>query len=529
MSRFFSLFVKLSVTVGFFLYAPSKIHSQPYFHTYIKNALVEENFFKTVVPDTSMPPSFESVKGKIPEPIWEVRPDVINCYWKAWEIAFSNLKPINRENGFVSPYIDPAFNGNIFMWDCSFMTMFGKYAKTVFNFQNTLNNFYSKQHPDGFICREIRETNGTDVFERFNPSSTGPNIMPWAEWEYFRNFNDIDRLKKVFPVLLAYFEWFETNRSWPDGTYYSSGWGCGMDNQQRVPKKYSAEFSHGFMSWIDISFQEVFAAKILIEMATILGRESDVINIVNQRNKLVNHINNYMWDDLHKYYFDRFNTGELSRTKSIASYWALLAGSVPTSRIDYLINHLKDTSMFSRKHRVPTLSADDPNFNPNGGYWNGAVWAPTTYMVLRGLTQYEYDSLAYQIALNHLNNVVDVFTQTKTLWENYAPDKLQGNDHSNFVGWTGLVPINVLFEYVFGIRPNVPANELLIDVNILDEYGIKRYPYGINGSIDFYCKKRKTAKDKPSIVITSNVPVKLIVKWPGGKFSKNIKEGKTVL
>lgn len=46
------------------------------------------------------------------------------------------------------------------MWDCSFMTMYGKYAKSVFNFQNTLNNFFAKQHSDGFICREIRESDG---------------------------------------------------------------------------------------------------------------------------------------------------------------------------------------------------------------------------------------------------------------------------------------------------------------------------------------------------------------------------------
>lgn len=54
--------------------------------------------------------------------------------------------------------------------------------------------------------------------------------------------------------------------------------------------------------------------------------------------------------------------------------------------------------MFARKHMIPTLSADDANFNPSGGYWNGAVWAPTNYMVLRGLTKCGFDSLAYQIA-----------------------------------------------------------------------------------------------------------------------------------
>ncbi|MFZ4569919.1 MAG: trehalase family glycosidase [Bacteroidales bacterium] len=58
----------------------------------------------------------------------------------------------------------------------------------------------------------------------------------------------------------------------------------------------------------------------------------------------------------------------------------------------------------------------------NGGYWRGSVWAPTNYMVLRGLTNYHRDSPAYEIALNHLNNVVEVFNRTGTLFENYAPE-----------------------------------------------------------------------------------------------------------
>ena len=35
------------------------------------------------------------------------------------------------------------------------MTMFGHYARQVFNFIGTLDNFYTKQQDDGFICREI--------------------------------------------------------------------------------------------------------------------------------------------------------------------------------------------------------------------------------------------------------------------------------------------------------------------------------------------------------------------------------------
>ena len=208
---------------------------------------------------------------------------------------------------------------------------------------------------------------------------------------------------------------------------------------------------------------------------------------------------------------------------------ALLSGTVPPNRVEKFVAHLADTTMFARLHRVPTLSADHPNFNPDGGYWNGAVWAPTNYMILRGLTKYRFDSLAYEIASNHLNNVVEVFNKTNDIRENYAPDKVQGNDGKNFVGWTGLVPITDLFEYVFGIRPNVPENTLLIDVRLTDEYGVKQYPYGKSGMLDIMCKKRRSENEKPSIYIKTNVPLKIIIKWKNGEFAKEVKSGSAKL
>jgi hypothetical protein len=498
-------------------------NSQPYIDTHVPNIFVKENSFLERTPDTTRPPAFNTIKSDLPHPFWPSRQEVIQCYWKTWEIAFGNLHQVNPKSGFIAPFIDPAFNGHIFMWDEGFMLMFGRYGSRAFNFQNSLNNFYAKQHKDGFICREIRESDGTDVFERFDPSSTGPNILPWTEWEYFLNFNDTIRLREVFAPLLAYYQWLRTYRSWPDGTYFSSGWGCGMDNQPRIPEGFNAEWSHGHMSWIDVSLQEVFAGKILLQMAQKLNRTAEVKDIENEIEELTAYINKNMWDNKNAFYFDRYKDGSLSGVKSIAAYWALLAGVVSAQHAKAFIQHLENPKEFARLHRVPTLSADHPDFNPEGGYWRGSVWAPTNYMVLRGLTNYHEDSLAYEIAANHLNNVVKVFTLTGTLRENYAPDKVQGNNAKDFVGWTGLTPVSVLFEYVFGIRPDVPGNMVVWDIRMLDEFGVKKYPLGKKGSVDLYCKSRKNLREAPSVKVSSNVSFKLKLIWQGGSKIMEIK------
>ena len=120
----------------------------------------KHNSFIGRKPNMADLPDFESNKSKLPEPVWDGHADSIEAYYKAWKIAFSNLGKPTEENGFVSPYIDAAFNGDIFLWDSCFMLMFGKYGDGVFKFQGTLDDFYCKQESDGFIGRQYHETNG---------------------------------------------------------------------------------------------------------------------------------------------------------------------------------------------------------------------------------------------------------------------------------------------------------------------------------------------------------------------------------
>ena len=112
----------------------------------------------------------------LPEPFWDGHASAIDVHLKAWKLAFANLRRPEPASGFVARFIDPAFNDCIFLWDSCFMTLFGRYGARAFPFVRTLDNFYAKQHPDGFICREIGRALGDDRFPRFDPSSTGPNV-----------------------------------------------------------------------------------------------------------------------------------------------------------------------------------------------------------------------------------------------------------------------------------------------------------------------------------------------------------------
>lgn len=502
--------------------------STHYYPTYIPNPYAAENVFRARPPGLSPLPAFAESRARLPQPFWAGHESAIACYWKIWEIAFRNLRLPTPENGFVSPYIDTAFNDHLFMWDSAFILMFARYGRRAFDFQQTLDNLYAKQHPDGFICREIREEDGGDTFLRFDPPATGPNIMPWSEWEYYINYGDKVRLAKVFPLLLAFHQWMRRYRTWQDGTYWACGWACGMDNQPRLrlnddPDRPSDDHPLEFwdtdhMSWIDTCLQAVFSARILLRMADVLGRQADVTDLQLEIDSLTEIINATMWDDVTGFYYDRRADGSLSNVKTIGAYWALLAGIVPPDQLDRFVAHLNNPAEFNRPHRVPTLSADHPFYHPLGEYWRGGVWAPTNYMVLRGLTQTGCHDLAHEIARNHHANVIKVFEQTGTVWENYAPESAtQGNiAKGDFVGWTGLPPVAVLFEYVFGLRPDVINNKLVWDIRLTDAHGVMQYPFGENSLLDLRCESRASIREKPVIHAKSNIPLTLEIIWDSG-------------
>ncbi|WP_329905544.1 MGH1-like glycoside hydrolase domain-containing protein [Porphyromonas pogonae] len=489
-------------------------YNLPYKNTYVKEPLVTDNVYRTLPAHKTPVPSFAQAKNILPEPIWDGYPDELAMYWKAWEFAVRNLKHPLQGSGFVSTYFDTAYNGNIFMWDSCFILMFARYGTRLFPFQQTLDNFYAKQHPDGFICREIK-ADGADCFERYDPVSTGPNLLPWCEMVYYKQFGDTERLHKVFPVLCAYYKWLKLNRTWRNGTYWSSGWGTGMDNMPRVSPEYNMIFSHGHMIWLDTNLQQLFIANLLLEMGLYLERWQEIEDFEDDAKLLKNYISTNLWDEKSGFLYDQYADGKLNYTKGIGAYWALYSDVLDSAKLDRLTAELDNPNTFNRKYRVPSLSADNPKYRDNGRYWQGGIWPGTNYMVINGLYNKGYKKQALEIARNHYSQVLDVYRRTHTFWEYYAPEKAEPGfmARKDFIGWTGLPPISILIEYMLGIKGDYINNTITWDLNETVRHGIKRYPFGPTGSIDLIASARTSAASKPQLSIKTNKAFKLVVNY----------------
>jgi hypothetical protein len=456
-------------------------------------------------------PKFEETKDKLPAPIFDENPVWIKMYWKSWELGFRNFHEPAANSGYVTQFIDAAFNENIFQWDTCFMTMFCNYAHPLVPGIGSLDNFYCKQFEDGEIPREINRATGVCHAGWLNPekrplfSAGGWNIgvnraveyrdrkppeqpphmtldainhpiFSWAEIEHLKITGDKDRIAMIYKPLVEYQRALNTYIRQGNGLYITD-W-ASMDNSPRNP--YLDRGGCG----IDVSSEMVMFDRDLAAMADMLGKKAEAVKFRKEADETAVLINKLMWDAEKKFYFDLTVEGKRAPVKSVAGFWPLIAGVCDKQQAAALVEQLKNPRTFARLHRVPTVAADEPGYESTGGYWRGAVWAPTDTMVIRGLERYGYNDLAREIALNHLMNMGQVFEKTGTVWENYAPDKsepgqLDGRQVArDFVGWTGIGPIMYLLEYGVGLKPDGPKNELRWELRSAKRVGCERYRFG---------------------------------------------------
>ena len=453
--------------------------------------LVSQNPFRNQTPQPEPIPTFAEAKAKLPEPILPDCPEWVGMYWRSWEIAWSHLRQPTAENGFVANYLGDACDEHLFMWDSAFMMQYGLYGRRAFNPITTLDNFYAKQHDDGFICREINMETGKDFFYPFDPNSTGPNILAWAEWRYFRLTGDDIRIPNVFWPLLAYHKWLRDNRTWPNGLYWATGLSSGMDNQPRVP---NSMYHHQHWSWVDTTMQAAIDCQILSQMATLLQETDLAIELKNEHVRLVELINTHFWNDEVEFYQDVSPNGRFSDVKSLSAYWGLIDPDiVPEKRRDLFIQHLREGWTFKTKHPFPSMSADSPGYDEaTGRYWRGGVWPAMNFMVARGLRTVGQHKMVHETAVSHLKNIHELFLETGTFWENYAPESASPGDPAEreFIGTTGIATIVMLLEDVIGVTVEWPHRRIYFDRRLdLDKAcGLRNYPVGPDGTLDLYAE-----------------------------------------
>lgn len=407
-------------------------------------------------------------------------------YAKALAITKSKVRGGDNEEFFKKPFIDAAFSKNIFLWDTCFMCCFAKYHLDELPVYQALDNFYDRMEDDGFICREYRH-DGRPLWSKNHPVSINPPLLAFAEIEIYKVGKNKNRLKQVYPILKKNFYFHVNTYMMEDNLFYGDTLGMGMDNIPRAPRDWETTEGNGmthhelgemldtmdasgetklntFISeyvktkqgiWntqgrlVDFTSQMAMFSNQLKEIATIIELPNEINQYEEFHSKVKKALNKKCWNEEDRFYYDLGFDKQIER-RHIGMYWALLGKVVPEEKLDGFLAHLENPNEFYRKTPLPALSASDPDYVGWGDYWLGGVWAPTVYMVLKGLSEYGKDDLAKHMAKKVYKNVSIVYEATGTFWENYAPDLISYGmpAKKDFCGWTALIPIAIYKEYI---------------------------------------------------------------------------------
>lgn len=464
-------------------------------------------------------PTLDACRNDLPSPILTDDTALVSMYWKCWQIAFQHLRKVRTGSPFVSDYIDEAFNDNIFQWDTIFMIMFARYAHSIFPAVQSLDNFYCRQHESGYICREISEKTGEDFVYQGRKNTINPPLFSWAEVESFALTGDRSRFRTVLPVLEKYVEWLDRDGDpdsadglhWeqfgrrasasPHHLFWNTGLGSGMDNTPR-----------GGNGWVDMSCQMVIQYKNLALLCNDLDLKDRAAEYRTKARDIANRINRWCWNEHDGFYYDVDKDGNQVKWKTSGTFWPLLAGVANEEQAKRLIAHLRDSTMFWRPVVFPTLAADEKGYDSLGGYWLGGVWAPTNYMIIKGLERYGYEDFAAEATVRYLHAMALVYNETGTVWENYAPESYTPGKPAkgDFVGWSGCGPIALLIENVLGFRCDGAGNRLTWYLRRTDRHGIERLRFGTITASVIYNPPDSTHVE-PTVTVVSNQPFEMAI------------------
>ena len=442
----------------------------------------------TTVLSASCKPRTEAHPNTTDNGNFQVTPELSQkMYAKALEITKQKVRGGDSEPFFKKPFVDAAFSDNIFLWDTCFIVCFAKYHLDELPVYQALDNFYDRMESDGFICREYR-IDGRPLWSKKHPVSINPPLLALAETEIYAVRKDKERLKKAYPILKKNFEFHIDKYQGADKLFWGDTLGMGMDNIPRFPHGWTTEEGNGMthhelgdkvgqMSgstgeeklnefiaeyvdtlqgvWneegrlVDFTAQMAMYALQLKFIAQEINEAADISSYDAFHAEVSKALNDKCWNETDGFYYDLGYDKQIKR-KHIGMYWTLLGEVVPPEKMDTFLSHLTNPDEFYRKTPLPALAANEPDYKGWGDYWLGGVWAPTSYMVLKGLTANGKHDLAKDLAQKTYSAVAEVFQATGTFWENYAPDLISYGmpAKKDFCGWTGLIPIAVYKEYI---------------------------------------------------------------------------------
>ncbi|MBO3368204.1 MGH1-like glycoside hydrolase domain-containing protein [Clostridium perfringens] len=307
----------------------------------------------------------------------------------------------------------------------------------------------------------------------WNERNSKPPLAAWAVWNVYKETNDIEFLKEMYPKLVDYHNWWYTNRDHDkngiaeyggmvhpannseDEIILAAAWESGMDNATRFDKEgfgsddvgvhvFENKDNNGNTVGYSINQESVdlnsylYAEKgFLKSMADILGKTEESQKYEVEAKNVGEYIRNNMFDKETGFFYDLQINEDGSEKKLLVNRgkgtegWMPLWAKVATQDEAELVKeNMMDSNKFNTYMPLPTASKDNPKFNPNK-YWRGPVWMDQALYGIESLQNYGFKDEAETLTKKLFDNAEGLIGDGP-IRENYNPETGQGLHTKNF-------------------------------------------------------------------------------------------------
>lgn len=404
--------------------------------------------------------------------------DFVDIYNKTWSwLSPYWIDPEKGEQDSNGFFIYPE-NDNLILnqFESIMSSFFLVYSNRNFDSCKNIDYFYKQQEESGAIRWKYDIKTNQPILDKENPEGVGLPLFAFAEFNLYHKSANKRRIKEVMPTLQKYMDWLDKTFKQENGLYAAPVCASTMTNSPRENVVYP----------IDFNACMAINANYMSALGDILNDKDLIFQYRKMYFSIKTKINNLMWDDESGFYYDLDKDSNKIFTKTIASYWTMLAEIPNVDKADCLVKHLNDPKSFGTEHPFPSLSADDSHFSENGNGYNGSVFPAFNFMVIKGLEKYGQYEFARECAIRHLYFVLETLmpNDDKTvgdLYEAYLPNKegkanMKGSSvlaRPRYVLTVGLSTIALMIENVIGLAISLPRKTVDWIIPNLEIMGIE--------------------------------------------------------
>lgn len=398
-----------------------------------------------------------------------------------------------------------------FLWDEGFHQLLISQWDTNIS-KDIIGHWLDLINIEGWIPREqilgdeARTKVPGDFVVQHNENANPPTLILPIKSMMDKGVLDEGYLRKIFPRLKAWFNWFNTTQlgNLPS-TYRWHGRDAKTDKELN-PKTLTsglddyprASHPSDDERHVDLRCWMAFAAGLMADIAEAVDQTSDAVlyrstNIYLSNNAL---LDKYHWSSKAESYSDYGNHTKFVKLaqrvvqpaqpgapkKTVRSVTSKQGPSLkyvnavgyvslfpfllqildPASpKLEKVLRDLKDPQKLWSVFGLRSLSKSDPmykkyNTEHDAPYWRGAIWININFLAVRALNHYTsapgpYQSTAQAIYTdlrqNLIKNIFSEYQRSGFIWEQYEDDDGHGKGSHPFTGWSSLVVLMMAEQF----------------------------------------------------------------------------------